>query len=462
MSSELFWIVNAVGKSSGTEANVALRGIQPGGYGLRKNYRLAEGREFTPGRFELIAGRGARNQFVGLEPGQTIRFGKTEWLVTGVFETGGSVFESELWCDVNVLQSAYQLGNGFQVVRARVDGAGGRERLEQALDGEQRLSVDVWSEKEFYSNQAEDTAALIRFIGIPVSVLMAIGAVFAALNAHVRLNRGPRARTGHLAGARLRFLSHGARHAAGIGDARFPGRGARLRHCLAGTQRLSSFHAGRQFQPGGVQFRGHARPPRAGHNGGADRGPGGRRLSGRPGGDRAGHRGPARAVAAGRPVWRGAQPVRALRLISRPAIAAAAAILVAAAAADGRDVIEYRKDVMLGMATHLSALTELLAGDIGFDERHVMAQATSLGLNAQLVSSLFPPGSDSDAGDTAALPGIWQRPEQFIARAEAAEREGRNLVAAAESGDTEFMVQSLKRLADACRACHREFRSEDP
>ena len=154
--------------------------------------------------------------------------------------------------------------------------------------------------------------------------------------------------------------------------------------------------------------------------------------------------------------------MRALRLISRPALAAAAAILVAAAAADGRDVIEYRKDVMLGMATHLSALTELLAGDIGFDERHVMAQATSLGLNAQLVSSLFPPGSDSDAGDTAALPGIWQRPEQFIARAEAAEREGRNLVAAAESGDTEFMVQSLKRLADACRACHREFRSEDP
>ena len=183
VSSELFWIVNAVGRSSGGEANVALRGIQPPGYELRKDYRLAEGREFTPGRFELIAGRGARSQFMGLEPGRTIRFGKTEWLVTGVFETGGSVFESELWCDVNVLQSAYQLGNGFQVVRARVDGAPGRERLERALDGEQRLSVDVWSEKEFYSNQAEDTTALIRLIGIPVSVLMAIGAVFAALNA---------------------------------------------------------------------------------------------------------------------------------------------------------------------------------------------------------------------------------------------------------------------------------------
>ena len=183
VSSELFWIVNAVGKSSGTEANVALRGIQPTGYALRKDYRLAEGREFTPGRFELIVGRGARNQFVGLEPGQTIRFGKTEWLVTGVFETGGSVFESELWCDVNVLQSAYQLGSGFQVVRARVDGPAGRQRLEETLAGDQRLSVDVWSEKHFYSDQAEDTVALIRFIGIPVSVLMAIGAVFAALNA---------------------------------------------------------------------------------------------------------------------------------------------------------------------------------------------------------------------------------------------------------------------------------------
>ncbi len=183
VSSELFWIVNAVGKSSGTEANVALRGIQPAGFALRKNYRLAEGREFTPGRFELIVGRGARNQFLGLEPGQTIRFGKTEWLVTGVFETDGSVFESELWCDVNVLQSAYRLGNGFQVVRARVDSAAGRQTLEETLAGDQRLSVDVWSEKQFYSEQAEDTAKLIRRIGLPISVLMAIGAVFAALNA---------------------------------------------------------------------------------------------------------------------------------------------------------------------------------------------------------------------------------------------------------------------------------------
>jgi len=183
VSAELFWVVNALSKSSGAEANVALRGIQPPGYGLRNNYRLAEGRPFTPGRFELIAGRGARNQFAGLEPGRTIRFGKTEWLVTGVFEDGGSVFESELWCDVNVLQSAYQLGNGYQAVRARLDGADGRARLEEALAGEQRLSVDVWSEREFYAEQAEDTATLIRLIGIPISVLMAIGAVFAALNA---------------------------------------------------------------------------------------------------------------------------------------------------------------------------------------------------------------------------------------------------------------------------------------
>ena len=183
VSAELFWVVNATGKASGGEANVALRGIQPLGYGLRNRYRLTEGREFTPGRFELIAGRGAHTQFEGLEPGQTIRFGKTEWLVTGVFEDGGSVFESELWCDVNVLQSAYQLGNGYQAVRARLDGPDGRARLEEALTGEQRLSVDVWSEKEFYAGQAEDTAALIRIIGIPISVLMAIGAVFAALNA---------------------------------------------------------------------------------------------------------------------------------------------------------------------------------------------------------------------------------------------------------------------------------------
>lgn len=136
-----------------------------------------------------------------------------------------------------------------------------------------------------------------------------------------------------------------------------------------------------------------------------------------------------------------------------------AALLLAVGAADEQDVIDYRKDVMLGMATHLTALTGLLDGEMDFDERHLEAQATSLGLNAQLVSSLFPP--ESGEGDTAALPGIWQRPEQFLARAEAAEREGRNLVAAVESGDREFLVQSLKRLADACRNCHGEFRREE-
>ena len=135
----------------------------------------------------------------------------------------------------------------------------------------------------------------------------------------------------------------------------------------------------------------------------------------------------------------------------------AAVILAAGAADDADDEIEYRKDVMLSMAAHLSALTDLLTQEMDFDESHVEAQARSLGLNAQLVSSLFPPGSDE--GETAALPGIWQRPEQFLARAEAAEREGRNLVAAAESGDRAFLVQSLKRLADACRDCHREFRT---
>jgi len=145
---------------------------------------------------------------------------------------------------------------------------------------------------------------------------------------------------------------------------------------------------------------------------------------------------------------------------SRLAPVAGAVILIAAAVAvaDTRSVVEYRKDVMLGMAAHLTALTGLLAGEMEFDESHVAAQAPSLGLNAPLISSLVPPGSDS--GETAALPEIWQRPEQFLAWAEAAEREGRNLLAAVEADDRQFMLRSLKRLADACRNCHQDFRSE--
>ena len=122
-SAELFVIVDMIKKSTDSTANVALRGIQPAGFELRKRAKIVEGRAFEPGRYEVVVGRGAQQQFVGLELGSNVKFGQTEWTVVGIFEDGGSVFESELWCDVRVLQPAYRRGNFFQTVARQAGGA---------------------------------------------------------------------------------------------------------------------------------------------------------------------------------------------------------------------------------------------------------------------------------------------------------------------------------------------------
>jgi len=181
-SAELFVIVEMTKKSTGTGANIALRGIQPTGYSLRKRVEISAGRRFEAGRYEVVVGRGAQKQFVGLELGNTIRFGQTEWTIVGVFEDGGSVFESELWCDVRVLQPAYRRGNFFQTVRAQLSGPQSLGEFEAALEEDPRVEVDVFSEREYYAEQAEAVTTFIRFVGYPLALLMAVGAIFAALN----------------------------------------------------------------------------------------------------------------------------------------------------------------------------------------------------------------------------------------------------------------------------------------
>jgi putative ABC transport system permease protein len=183
-SAELYVIVDLPKKGAGEDssANVPLRGIQPDGLKVRENIRIAEGRMFEPGRAEIIVGRGARGQFVGLEPGDQVRFGQSEWQVVGVFEAGGGVSESELWTDVRVLQPAYRRGNSFQSVRLRLETPEALERLEAVLKADPRVDVDVERETDYYAAQSQGLATFIRSIGYPLSVLMAVGAVFGALN----------------------------------------------------------------------------------------------------------------------------------------------------------------------------------------------------------------------------------------------------------------------------------------
>ncbi len=182
MSAELYVVVDVKKRSNNSDANVPFRGIQSGALDVRNNVSLLEGRMFDLGKNEIIVGRAAQQEFLGLETGSTIRFGQTAWNIVGVFEADGGVSESELWTDVRVLQDAYRRGNSFQSVRVRLETADSLKALEAALEADPRISADVMSEKEYYSGQAAPLSQFIRLVGYPLTILMSIGAVFGALN----------------------------------------------------------------------------------------------------------------------------------------------------------------------------------------------------------------------------------------------------------------------------------------
>ena len=182
MSAELYVITDVKKRSSGTDANVPFRGVQRGAFEVRDNVQIAEGRMFEPGKNEIVVGQAAQSEFVGLDVGGTIRFGQTEWAIVGSFDAGGSVSESELWTDVRVLQSAYRRGNSFQSIRVKLESPESIETLRQALDADPRIDTDVMNERDYYSSQSQGLIQFIKLIGYPLTILMAVGAIFGALN----------------------------------------------------------------------------------------------------------------------------------------------------------------------------------------------------------------------------------------------------------------------------------------
>ena len=153
-SAELFVVVDIRKRSNNKDANVPLRGIQSGAFEVRDSAEIVEGRMFETGKNEMIVGRGAQQEFVGLGVGDTVRFGRIDWHVVGAFEAGGGASESEIWTDVRVLQDAYRRGTSYQSVRVRLEDADSIDVLNEALEADPRLDVDVVSEREYYAAQA--------------------------------------------------------------------------------------------------------------------------------------------------------------------------------------------------------------------------------------------------------------------------------------------------------------------
>lgn len=204
-SAELFVVVDVPKRSTGTPANVPLRGVQPAAFATRPGLVVTAGRKFEWGKNEILVGEGALRQFRGLDVGSRLRWGQNEWTVVGTFAAGGAVWESELWCDAAVLQPAYRRGNSFQTVLAKLESPAAFDRFKDALTTDPRLDLQVLRETEYYANQGRTLNGIIRGLGFTISILMAIGAVFGALNT---MYSAVSARTREI--ATLRALGFGA------------------------------------------------------------------------------------------------------------------------------------------------------------------------------------------------------------------------------------------------------------
>ena len=181
-SAEMFVIINLPKRSTGTDANVPLRGVEQAAYGVRGNIQIVKGRAFTSGRNEVLVGAGAAAAFAGLDVGGKVKIGQNEWEVAGIFTAAGGIAESEIWADVAVLQPAYNRPNGFQAVYAKLTSESAFTGFKDALTSDPRLSVKVVRQAEFYEEQSTAVTMFITSIGVFIASLMALGAVFGALN----------------------------------------------------------------------------------------------------------------------------------------------------------------------------------------------------------------------------------------------------------------------------------------
>jgi putative ABC transport system permease protein len=181
-SAELFVMINLTNRSTGSDGNLALRGVGPAAFAVRDDIQMIEGRRFESGRNEIIVGAGAARVFAGTEMGNTIRIGQNEWKVVGIFAGGGGSAESELWTDAAVLQPAYNRGDSFQSVYAKLTSAEAFQQFKDALTTNPQLKVKVLRQSEFLADQSSMLTRFIESIGVMVAALMALGALFGALN----------------------------------------------------------------------------------------------------------------------------------------------------------------------------------------------------------------------------------------------------------------------------------------
>ena len=180
-SAELVVAANLPLRNSQDEAAAQLRGVDASAWALRPDLKILEGRKFTPGMRELVVGEAARRQFAGLDVGKEIKLGTQVWKVVGVFQSDGA-WNSELWSDRQTVASAYRRGNSAESVLVKLTSPSAFGKFKATLAADPRLKVEASTTHDYFAKQSEGLSKIIRVVGLTVGIIMAIGALFGALN----------------------------------------------------------------------------------------------------------------------------------------------------------------------------------------------------------------------------------------------------------------------------------------
>ncbi len=169
--------------STGTDANVQVRGVSPNVLDVRKFVKIPQGRMFQPGLSELVVGKNATKTYAGLKLNDSVNMGGGHWKVVGIFDAGGSAFDSEVWCDSKILNEVLKRpDNIFQSATIHLTSPAAFDQFKDAVTKDPQLNLDVSREVDYYAKQSRTMTTLITVLGGLVASIMAIGAIFGALN----------------------------------------------------------------------------------------------------------------------------------------------------------------------------------------------------------------------------------------------------------------------------------------
>jgi putative ABC transport system permease protein len=180
-SLEMVTVISLPSVDNPDGANITLRGLLPLGFKLRDDLKLAEGRWFSPGHREIVIGKSVAKRYPAAKMGKMLRFGRGEWEIVGIMDAGQSAVNSEIWGDLNQVSSDFNRSDALSSVLVRATDASTVPALVNSLNDDRRLNVTAMTEKSYYDQQTV-SAAPVQFLGIFISIVMAVGSSFAAMN----------------------------------------------------------------------------------------------------------------------------------------------------------------------------------------------------------------------------------------------------------------------------------------